>query len=57
MPETQQLAVIRFSRKTVAVIVALIAVYALGYLGGRSDGENSMMKYWLEKTAPKSAAK
>jgi hypothetical protein len=57
MPEERQLAVIRPSRKTLLVIVAIIAAYAAGYLAGRSDGRNSMMNYWLEKTAPKSTAK
>jgi hypothetical protein len=57
MPEDRRLAVIRFSRKTLIVIVAIVAAYAAGYLAGRSDGQNNMMKYWLEKTAPKSAAR
>ena len=56
MPEERQLAVTRPSRKTLLVIVAIIAAYAAGYLAGRSDGRNTMMKYWLEKTEPKSAA-
>jgi hypothetical protein len=57
MPEARRFPVIGFNRKIVVIIVAFIAGYALGYLSGRHDGKVSMMKYWLEKTAPVSKAK
>jgi hypothetical protein len=48
---------IRFSLKTLPIIVTIVAVYILAYSAGYHDGENSMMKYWMDKTAGQSAEK